>query len=470
MVEAGVPLPGELHVAGVAELQVPDAERALPEGRPRWLGAVLTRQPVGVRAFVVAAVANVNKHGPAGVGGILVHRPGAFVRMDVPGHHEIHSVFEKHVFQVLSHDLSLAEVAQVGVVPRRVHHHYQPRRLGAVEVLEVALQPLVLEAPGVRGAVAVQGHHMHRPNVSAPVGGIVGARLLVRHGVPHREAFEGLGGGVLVVPRASHGGHAGAQRLEHDAKGIPAWKKAVSVGQVSSHQHQFRVQLGEQVHAGVGYGRLPDIPHQADVVGILLALLRHGELELAVVIVHLIGVGHPGLQVRQNHRVDRRGVVPLPRILVPANVIRLHLLGADLAPGRVFPSSALVVGPAGGAHILGGSLSANAMAAGNHRFEERLAPEHQLRVALRLPQRLALQNPRLAEADLRLSVGLRLGDKGDDNLPRAAQMQMDLPRARRLTAVLAHGHRDFHVRVVGRTLVRAGLRACGLVGARKRLI
>mmetsp|Transcript_4788 Transcript_4788/g.15571 ORF Transcript_4788/g.15571 Transcript_4788/m.15571 type:complete len:353 (-) Transcript_4788:134-1192(-) len=171
--------PVEARVRLVDEGEQADAEGGLAEGGPGWLRLA----PRHVRALPVAAVAEVEVDGAARVGAAVVDGTRALVGVHMPREDEVDARLEEERLQVPAHQLRLARVARVGVVPRRVHHHDHPRRSGAVDRRQVAPQPGVLQRAGLCRGVRRERDEVQRPDGARPPQVARRARRPVRHRV-----------------------------------------------------------------------------------------------------------------------------------------------------------------------------------------------------------------------------------------------------------------------------------------------
>mmetsp|Transcript_73397 Transcript_73397/g.202595 ORF Transcript_73397/g.202595 Transcript_73397/m.202595 type:complete len:284 (+) Transcript_73397:123-974(+) len=236
VVPAGVALPTEVRMRLIVHLQLPHAEGAFAERRPIGANpADLARQPIEVRPLAVAAVAQVQVCGATHVGAVPVHRKRALIGVHVPVDHQVHAIAVEQVLHGLLHELGLANVAGVGVVEGDMHQDNQPRRCLSVEGCQVLGKPRVLRGVLCIARIGVQRDHVHRADVAAPVGGVVGAggRRGEGHGVALVVRHVRLRGALLMVARAVHRRHASPDRLVEPAIGVPSRAISVGVAQVA---------------------------------------------------------------------------------------------------------------------------------------------------------------------------------------------------------------------------------------------
>mmetsp|Transcript_75299 Transcript_75299/g.126722 ORF Transcript_75299/g.126722 Transcript_75299/m.126722 type:complete len:216 (+) Transcript_75299:550-1197(+) len=211
--------------------------------------------------------------------------------------HDVHPSVVQHGLQVGLHDIPLALVASIAVVPWAMHHHDNPRGLRAIDSLQVLQEPVVLQASSLRSCVTVERYDVHGPNVPTPVQTVGGATGVAGHRPSEVVRHPGLAAGDLVVATASHDGHRGPQTLYHPAKRVPTVVVSIGVAQIPGQQHHVRRHIHEGLGAEVGNISLPNVRGEAHRER-PLPDRRHGEGENPTVSLYAIMILRSRFEVR----------------------------------------------------------------------------------------------------------------------------------------------------------------------------
>ena len=133
-------VPSVVSLGGTHDVQTSDTERSLSESGIRRLRS----DPWHISVLVVACVTENQVSNAARIDGVVVHRIGSLIGMDVSVHHDIHTVLVEKRLVIPSEDLSLLVVAGVGAVKWDVDLDHDPRSAVTVYLRKVSCQPLIL--------------------------------------------------------------------------------------------------------------------------------------------------------------------------------------------------------------------------------------------------------------------------------------------------------------------------------------
>ena len=105
-------VPSVVSLGGTHHVQTGDTERSFSECRPRGLRI----NPWHVSVLVVASIAENQVSNAARIDGVVVHRIGSLIGMDVSVHYDIHTVLVEKRLVFFPEDLSLHVVTSISAV------------------------------------------------------------------------------------------------------------------------------------------------------------------------------------------------------------------------------------------------------------------------------------------------------------------------------------------------------------------
>ena len=121
--------------------------------------------------FAIAAISNRYVYGSTRGNAALENGVRALVRVHVTGEHEVDFGVVKNAFHGSAHAdfFSLVVVCFVAVVPRRMHDGDEPGCEGAVNLLQVTDQPLILRRAWDVRAIAAQHDYVSSAHVEGVI-------------------------------------------------------------------------------------------------------------------------------------------------------------------------------------------------------------------------------------------------------------------------------------------------------------